>query len=291
MPETITRKPHSFCKFWWLCIKEAWSESREKFGLLVDILLFIAAILLVLFVRYSRNHSQFNADKENGAVSYWFAVIPAGLWILWFLYHVPKASYKMYREQFNKTGAEIEQKESRFHELSCEVQKFKEQTSPLLIGFKISPQPNRLQTSCTIILSNPSQTQALDGVELALVSIVPPMPHADKAGFSTDNITLMAVDFVTVGMKDKKLTGSQSAHFPAFVVFETAQSTKLFFQFAGAIPTEDEYLWKSANHFSPLVGVEYIFTFHGRARGLMQAEKQFKLRVFSKGFEPQITFL
>lgn len=290
MSETNTQKSHLFWKFWWLCIKEAWAESREKFGLLIDILLFITAILWVLFVWYSRHHQQFDVDKENGTVSYWFAIVPAGLWVLWFLYHVPKASYNIYKEQFDKNRAEIEQKESRIQELSCEVQKFKEQTAPLLIGFEIAEHPNGIQTSCTIVLKNPNSTQGLDGVELALISINPSIPHVNMTGFSTDNIRLIAIDFVTFGMKDKKLTGSQSAYFPAFIVFETNPPTGTFFQFAGAIPTEDEYLWKSANHFAPQVGAEYVFTFHGRARGLMQAEKRFKLTVYQMGKKPQITF-
>jgi hypothetical protein len=290
MSDQKPNAPHSFCKFWSKAVWEGAKNSWAGFGKAIEIAgLFLGLGLLEVRHLHTAN-KDFDVANGEEFVNFWVAVSPSIVGFTWFLFHIFRQPYLIYKKQFEKHESKIKEKESKIQELSGDVQKFKEQTAPLLIEFEIAPHPNGLQTSCTIILKNPSQTQAIDGVELALVSIIPPLPHARGSEFSTDNIKLIAIDFTTFGMKDKKLTGSQAAHFPTFVVFETNPPTGTFFQFAGAIPTEDEYLWKSANHFSPEIGMKYIFTFHGRARGLMQAEKQFKLVVFSSGCKPQITF-
>lgn len=108
MVEENPQKPHGGWKFCGLCIGDAWTESREKFGLVVDILLAVSAVLLVAFAWYSKHHPRFNPGEENERVSYWFAVIPVGLWILWFFYHYSKAAHKIYLKEANARISENE---------------------------------------------------------------------------------------------------------------------------------------------------------------------------------------
>jgi hypothetical protein len=67
MAENPSKKSHSFFSFWGNAIKNGWSESREKFGLVVDITLAISVAVLLGAAWYSKHHPQFDADKENAA--------------------------------------------------------------------------------------------------------------------------------------------------------------------------------------------------------------------------------
>lgn len=292
MAEKPSKKPRSFFSFWGGAIKTGWRESREKFGSAIDLAAIGLGLGLFLVAWYSKQHPKFKADEEGAAMSYWFAVIPVGMWLLWLGWHILRAPYDIYKEQFEKHEAEIGENKSEIKRLIGEVQQFKEQTAPLLLGFEITEHHNGLQTSCTIVLQNPNATQRIDGVELSLISISPPIPHGRSAEFTTDSIKLVAINFSTqsYGMNEKKLTGMQKAFFPVFVVFETNPATKTFFHFTGDISTSDVFLWQSHNSFAPQHGLEYTLTFQARARGLMQAERQFKLKVFPSGIKPQMTF-
>ena len=180
MAENDPHKPISFWRFWWITIKEAWSESREKFGLLVDILLFVAAILLFVFAWYSKHHPKFNAGEENEAVSYWFAIIPAGLWVLWFLYHVPKAAHKVYLEQHEHKSQEALKLLEKLTDVESKLEQFYHQTKPLAVSYAIKEMPNQIQSFCEIILTNDNPTQSLDSVVLSLINITPALWRADS---------------------------------------------------------------------------------------------------------------
>jgi hypothetical protein len=52
-----------------------------------------------------------NQEKEKTLVES-FAIIPAGLWVLWFAYHIPKAAHELYLEEAEKRIAENEVNES-----------------------------------------------------------------------------------------------------------------------------------------------------------------------------------
>jgi hypothetical protein len=110
--ERSNNHPHSFLPFWRIAIKEGWNESREKFGLVVDITLLISAFILWWLAWFSKHHPKFDADKENAIMSYWFALIPAGLWLLWFGWHVLKAPHEIYMELYDKYQKEIGEKDS-----------------------------------------------------------------------------------------------------------------------------------------------------------------------------------
>jgi hypothetical protein len=116
--EPSKNHPHSFIPFWRIAIKEAWNESREKFGLFVDIILLITAFVLFGMAWYSKHHPKFDADKENSIMSYWFALIPAVVWLVWFGWHVLKVPHKMYLEIYEKLQKEIERNTPKFM-VSC----------------------------------------------------------------------------------------------------------------------------------------------------------------------------
>jgi hypothetical protein len=283
------KHPHSFFSFWRQAIKGGWDKSREKFGSTIDLVALLLAIALVFVVWFSKHHKDFNEESGEAFVNYWLAVIPLGLWLIWFIYHVLKAPYEIYLEQYQKHEIEIGEKDGKVKTLEAEIERFNNQTTPLLVGYEITQHLGGLSTSCTIVLKNPNPTQDVDGVELALISISPPVPHTKIERFTTDLLKLLAIEFSPYGMHEKMLTGSQEARFPVFVVFETNPPTGIFFHFTGEMAGLDNASWHAYNHFSPEPGREYTLTLHARARGLKQAEKQFKLIVSPMGQKPQIT--
>jgi hypothetical protein len=115
MPEKPSEnRPYSFFPFWGSAIKEGWEKSREKFGLTVDIILLISGFILFLMAWYSKHHPKFDADKENAIMSYWFALIPALLWLFWFGWHVLKVPHEIYLEIHGKLKKEIERNDPKF---------------------------------------------------------------------------------------------------------------------------------------------------------------------------------
>jgi hypothetical protein len=118
MSEKPPKEPYLFFVFWGIAIGKAWKNSREKFGLAVDITLALSAIVLFCLTWYSKHNPKFDADKEGAFMSYWFALIPVGLWILWFGWHVPKAPHEIYKEVYDKYQIEVERNKPKFR-LSC----------------------------------------------------------------------------------------------------------------------------------------------------------------------------
>jgi hypothetical protein len=91
-----------------MSIKEAWGESREKFGVLVDIGIPLSTAALFAFAIYSKHHKSFDPAKGNETMSIWCAAIPSGLWVLWFVYHLPQSAHKLYLELEEKYQEELE---------------------------------------------------------------------------------------------------------------------------------------------------------------------------------------
>lgn len=56
-------------------------------------------------------------------MSYWFAIIPVSLWLMWFIYHVLKAPYEIYKTQFKEHKDQAE-------ELQHEVDLLREKLKP-----------------------------------------------------------------------------------------------------------------------------------------------------------------
>jgi hypothetical protein len=127
--------PHSFFPFWGKAIEAGWKESREKFGLVVDITLALTAIGLLWCAWYSKHHSNFNADQEDAFMSYWFALVPVGLWLLWFAWHVLKAPHEIYMELYDKYQNEIAEKEQKFTALEAEIESLKSVNKRRFLAF------------------------------------------------------------------------------------------------------------------------------------------------------------
>lgn len=121
MSENHQEKPHSFLKFLGISISEGWSESREKFGLAVDVGLVLLAVGIIVLTWYSKHHNNFNEQGWEAGMNYWFAVIPVALWVTWFVYHVIKASHNIYLKQWKKHTDEISKKEEQIVELETKL--------------------------------------------------------------------------------------------------------------------------------------------------------------------------
>jgi hypothetical protein len=135
MAEQTDPQPRSFCKFCWDCIQEAWRESREKFGLVIDISFLLTTIGLCVMAWYSKHHASFNESEGEAGMSYWFAVIPSLLWAAWFLYHIPKAAHKIYKEQFDKHAAEIAEKTGQIQNMTEEIKSLRDPTKRQFLAF------------------------------------------------------------------------------------------------------------------------------------------------------------
>jgi hypothetical protein len=189
MSDSLPQKPHesqrnqprSFFSFWGVAIKKGWSESREKFGLAVDITLALAAVGLLLFAWYSKQHPKFDADKENAIVSYWLAIIPVGLWLIWFGYHVLKAPYEIYLEMYQKCEAEIGEKECIIKKLETEIECLR---APML---EIEAVTTNIKSarwhSCKIVIHNKSSTKTADNLRVELISLVDELAMAQQAAY------------------------------------------------------------------------------------------------------------
>ncbi len=106
MAENNQKPAHSFFRFFGISIAEGWAESREKFGLAVDITLALAAFGILWLTWYSKHHGDFNEQSWEGRMNYWFAVIPVGLWVAWFIYHVMKSAHNLYLKEWEKAENE-----------------------------------------------------------------------------------------------------------------------------------------------------------------------------------------
>lgn len=159
MADEQPKKPHSFITFLGVSVREGWTESREKFGLAVDITLALAAFAIVGFAWYSRRHIGFNEQGWESKMNYWLAIIPVGLWVAWFIYHVLKAAHNLYVKEFEKNEEERKLRNNERAVLQSEIKDLTEklagkseadklvlakQAAKDLIGGKIMLLDNRL---------------------------------------------------------------------------------------------------------------------------------------------------
>ena len=91
MARSHRTSPHSILSFWWSVLAEAYNKSDEKFGRVINLSALLAAGTLLVFAFLSHRNPKLNTGQEDNIVSYWLVVIPAGLWLLWFLFHLAKA--------------------------------------------------------------------------------------------------------------------------------------------------------------------------------------------------------
>jgi hypothetical protein len=143
MSEKPSKEPYSIFRFWRIAIGKGWDGSREKFGLVVDITLALTAVGLFVFAWYSKRHADFNAERGEANMNYWFALIPVGLWLLWFIYHVWKAPHEIYMEQHR----EIERLEEQIKRLTDEEAKVAE-------AEKLKKGKRQMIANCIIDLEN-----------------------------------------------------------------------------------------------------------------------------------------
>ncbi|MGA2788678.1 MAG: hypothetical protein ABSF60_14250, partial [Verrucomicrobiota bacterium] len=208
LPEKPTPKAHSIFRFWGIAIGKGWEESREKFGLVVDITLALAAIGLFVLAWYSRRHQNFNEERGEANMNYWLALIPVGLWVIWFIYHVLKAPYEIYKEQFEKYHEEIRYLQERIDSLT--------ETKPFQINAECKIRPESVSTYAQLLLHVNNPNREPQSVRLKLVKIVPPMrgPHPQQgiipewphgsAIYSSDdgNIDAATFDFVNCPLNE-----------------------------------------------------------------------------------------
>lgn len=68
-------------------------------------------------------------------MSYWFALVPVGLWLLWFAWHVLKAPHEIYMELYDKYQNEIAEKEQKFTALEAEIESLKSVNKRRFLAF------------------------------------------------------------------------------------------------------------------------------------------------------------
>ena len=114
-------------------------------------------------------------------MSYWFAVIPVGLWLVWFGWHVLRAPYEIYKEQFEKHEAEIQEKESAIKKLIADVELL---PSPAL---EIEGIPTETTSAkwhpCLVVVHNKSSTKTADNVRVELISLDDELTLAQQTAY------------------------------------------------------------------------------------------------------------
>jgi hypothetical protein len=169
----VTKKHYSFFKFWIKSAKNGWSNLQEKFGTAIDFAALLAGIGLFLVAWYSKRHPAFNADKENAVMSYWFTIIPVGLWLLWLAYHILKAPYEIYKNQHEKYESEIAEKDVVIKKFESEVQAAKDSKPQLKLQSAFSERNSSGRFFCRIKVKNTSATGTANLVKVEVVFITP----------------------------------------------------------------------------------------------------------------------
>ena len=278
VPPPMSKDPYSSSKFWGLCMVEAWTKSREKFGLLIDILLWLSAFLLFVFAWYSKHHPQFDKTKENDAVSYWLAIIPAALWIAWFLYHVPKASYKIYREQYLKHVRELKMKDDEIAYFSEQLQAINE-----VKPFEVQASVDAKKSKCYFHIQN--LNRGSHSLRLKLIRIEPPMkgPHElensqmpwpyGRPIYYSDDINLGSAQFYFTD-SDGFLNQGEICKIGVFTISKGEKTTTLIL----------DGKWPPGEHNLFIGEGEHILTFQLLSPEISMTEHKLKI-TFSRALE------
>jgi len=188
MPEKpLEKRQRSFWSFWGEAVKIGWEESREKFGVVVDITLFLTAVGLFVLAWYSKRHGNFNRERSEANMSYWFAVIPVGLWLMWFVYHVFKAPYEIYKRLSEKYESDLDSKDATIEQLSNEIRVIKEAMPELELLPALSDTDAEGRCFCGVTIKNKSKTATARLVKVELLRI-DPAPELKVYSFWTGDV-------------------------------------------------------------------------------------------------------
>jgi hypothetical protein len=122
MSEPHSATLHSFCKFWRIAISEGATKSWETgFGKAIEIGALLLAIGLFGVKQYHKNHNTFDVSIGEEFVNYWVAILPLFAGGLWFLFHIFRQPYEIYKKQFTDHQEEIEEKDLKINEMSAEI--------------------------------------------------------------------------------------------------------------------------------------------------------------------------
>lgn len=270
-------------------IKKATKKSLESYGwaiLAIGLIYTFIAIAIHFFTPKQILQQTFWGLDMN----FWITFgIPAALFLVFLAIGIACAPYEIYKEQFEKHSEDSQKLSAQITQLESKIEAFFNQRAPLLIQCRAAEMRNNTQNNCEIILTNPNSTQGLDGVELILRDITPPIARHDHPSDSTGSLsTLAGIKFEALDMQNGVLKGQMTATIPVFTVFE--QHDLKFFRFYGTLQGVDEGLWRVFNTFLPEWGTDYIFTFEATANGIFKAVKRFKLGIAVIGQTPQCTF-
>jgi len=165
-PHDSHRKhPHSFLSFWRHGFKKAFKKSWEKYGhALIGFGLFYTVIAVFLPKKYA------TIEFLGVDMSTWIQlIIPSALLILFLIYHIARAPYEIYKEQFEKHEAEIGEKESIIKKLEAEIESL---CAPSL---EIEGVTSDIKAAkwhpCQIRIHNKSSTKTADNVRVELISL------------------------------------------------------------------------------------------------------------------------
>lgn len=242
-------------------------------------------------------------------MSFWLQLgIPAAFLIAFLAYHIFRAPYDIYLEQHKTHKMEIAEKddsikatEAVIESLNNEILQFKEQTKPLEIEalsaavaspandtHRVLAAKNNL-TDCSIEIHNPNPTQAIDGIEIRLLRIEPPMenaktarhqnfvnrlvngPHAKRQSKSSDSTEQCDLRNMKFSLLDNELKGDQHRRMHFFTAERRGEDISIKFD---CQPTDG-----MACEFVALG--EHVFTVEVSARGLHTKLIQFGLKFFS----------
>ena len=106
-------------------------------------------------------------------MSYWFAVIPVGLWLMWLIYHILKAPYEIYLELHKQYEAETAAKDTTIKTLSDEIQAIKYALPELELLPSLPDNDTEGKCFCRIVVKNKSATGTAKLVKVELINVSP----------------------------------------------------------------------------------------------------------------------
>jgi hypothetical protein len=161
--------PHSIWSFYRHGFGKAIKESLEKYGWAI-LLLGLVYTVIALFVS-----SKFREEKFGGFdINFWLTYIfPAILLVFFFGYHIIRAPYEIYLEQWKHAELERNAHKLEIESLASELEDIKEQKCPLAIESIICERSIGYQHFCRIKIKNQSKGTSAVGVKVELVAMLP----------------------------------------------------------------------------------------------------------------------
>jgi hypothetical protein len=284
--ENQPKNPRSFKSFWKHGFKKAIKKSWDKYQWAIVFFPFIYTIIAIVFCKYK----WLEAKPWGMDMSTWFSlIIPAIILVIFFGWHFLRAAYEIYKEQFEEHEKQTYRFLEKIKDLESKIDQFYHQTKPLSVSCLVKEMPGGVQGNYEIVLTNENPTHGLDGVELSLIDISPPIEKWNEPQASTAGLThLEIIKFATFGMTGNWLTGHQSAYFSIFAIID--DNGQRVFQFFGTAEGMPEFIWENFNRFTIHPEKEHIFKFEARARGVFKVEKKFKLTAGTAEESPFCTF-